>query len=67
MASYQSFDTVPSRDDAPDVCQWTGCDVYPAAWVHYYDTPDEYVCYCRDHAQTCRQQFPAAKSDGLLS
>ena len=50
MTDYvDGFDEKPSRDDAPDTCQYHGCGGYPQTAVRFRD-PSEYLVYCTEHA-----------------
>ena len=58
------FDSPPRAGDAPDACQYSGCDDRSVRVVGFSD-PNEYLTFCKKHAI---QQFglPDAKSDTRL-
>ena len=39
--SDDGFDSMPTAADAPDACQYAGCQDPPLYWVHFRDAPDE--------------------------
>jgi hypothetical protein len=50
----------PTLDSAPDTCHYQGCDKSPSMTVRFRD-PNEYLCYCRDHADKVFTQQAYAK------
>jgi len=50
----------PTLESAPDVCAYQGCEKAPTMTVRFRD-PNEYVCYCTDHAEKAFNQHPHAK------
>ena len=64
MREYKSYDSRPSADDAPDDCQYNVCKNNPRYYVKFR-APDEYVCYCTEHADEVYSQ-PTAKVRSIL-
>ena len=54
----------PTFDTAPDDCEYTDCDSNPTSVVRFRD-PEEYVCYCVEHANKANQ-LPGAKYHSSL-
>jgi len=54
------FEEKPSRDDAPDTCQYRGCDDRPEKAIRFRD-PQEYLCYCWGHATDVYDDHSDAK------
>lgn len=46
---FKSFDKKPSRQKAPNECQYSGCEKRPMYTVRFRK-PKEYVCYCEKHS-----------------
>lgn len=59
------YDSMPSRTDAPQTCQYAGCETNPTRWIHFSESPDEYLCYCEQHCFHLRGE-PDAKSSGPI-
>lgn len=64
MSQTDGHHGLPSLDEAPDVCEFNTCGS-PAQRVVGFRDPDEFVCYCREHAI---EQFalPGAKFEQRL-
>lgn len=63
--SDDGFDSMPTAADAPDACQYAGCQDPPRYWVHFRAEPDEYLTYCQEHTLD-RRDMTDAKSSGVL-
>jgi len=61
----KSFDERPDQSEAPNQCQYTGCDNPPTKVVRFRD-PKEYICYCREHAREQKHERPGAKYKGRI-
>jgi hypothetical protein len=50
----------PTLESAPDMCAYQGCEKAPTMTVRFRD-PNEYVCYCDQHAGNVFSEYAHAK------
>jgi hypothetical protein len=60
------FTSRPDTDDAPDACQWEGCDDPPTQYIRFAEDPCGYMCYCHDHQQEAYARNDDAKATGQI-
>lgn len=65
MTAYTTFNSPPSRDDAPDECQYGGCTDRATHYVSFR-MPKEYVCYCPSHTTEIREMCNYARASSEI-
>jgi len=56
----------PTLDTALDTCQYNSCDNAPTMTIRFRN-PNEYICYCRDHADEQFSERTRAKYRSKLA
>jgi hypothetical protein len=65
MREYTTYSSAPSRDEAPDNCQYGGCTSRPTHYVSFKN-PKEYVCYCPEHTTEVRDICKYARASAEI-